>query len=102
MHLGEAGQPEPLRREMRRQTLSPSIREHALDLTLEFRRIPQLPLRCRLDQLIVGARAPEEIREARGQFQIVDAIVLPRLDGLWDALEPEDELGSRNDALHCG
>ena len=66
----QAAQVQPLAGEVLRQRLGPRILQHAADLPLEHDRILEPALARERDQLIVGAGAPQEERQARRQVQI--------------------------------
>ena len=61
---------------LRHQLLRPRILEHPPDLLFQNGVFVQLILAGQLQQLVVGDAAPQEERQARGQFQIGDAIDL--------------------------
>ena len=67
-------QVQPLVAEVGHQRFRFLIRQHAARLLFEHRGIVQLALHGQVQKLIVGDAAPQEERQARGQFQIADAI----------------------------
>ena len=74
------------------------IGEHPPDLQLEDGRVAKLPRRRCFEQFVVRDAAPEEERKARGQLEIVDRIRRARLHAGRRALDPEQEVGIRQDA----
>src|SRR5690606_24457384 len=63
---------EPCYGEVFDERLRSVVREHALDLTLHDARLRQLPVVRELEQLVVGALAPEEERQARRELKVVE------------------------------
>ena len=100
VHVRQTREPQPLRGEMRGEALGARVGQHAPDLLLEHGWRAQLPVARQLDERVVGARAPQEIREPRRQFQVVDRVMLAGREAVGHALEAEDELGTRDRGLH--
>ena len=92
MHLLEILQPQPLRREARRERVGARIGQHPLHLRLKHRRRVQRLGARRGQQTIVGNRAPQEEREPRGEFEIVYLIVGASRRGRGLLLEAEHEV----------
>ena len=63
---------QPLAGEVARQLAGARVAQHALRLCLEVARVAQLAGARRLEQLLVGHRAPQEVREARGELEAVE------------------------------
>jgi len=63
-HFLHVLQPQPLRRETRRERERPRIRHHARDLFIEDRRVAERAISRGFEQLLIRQRAPQEEREA--------------------------------------
>ena len=75
------------------------IRQHPADLPLAHGRILQPPARRRLQQLVVRDAAPEKEGQARRQLDVADAIHRARRQVRRVGLDPEHEVGTRQDEL---
>ena len=95
----EIAQVQPLAGEIVGQSFRFRIGQHALHLLFENRRVLQLALAGEIQQLIVGNAAPQEERQARSQFQIVDAIRRAGHGIGRIGLEAEQEFGARQNEL---
>ena len=93
----EAAQVEPLRGEVGDEILRPVVGEHAADLGVEFRGIPQIAARGGVEQRVVGQAAPEKKRKARGQFEIADAVGGAGRNARGVGLDAEEELRAHED-----
>ncbi len=69
----EVARLEPLAAEVFDQSARFGIEQHAVDLRVENFGIAEAVLRGELEELVVGQAAPQEIREARGELEIVEA-----------------------------
>ena len=99
MDLVEILQPQPLRGEARRQRLRSRIGKHPANLLVEDRGRPERAETRDVQQLRVRRGGPQEIRQARRQLEVTDAVVPagPRRCGR--RLEPEDEIWARENRL---
>ena len=64
---------------------------HPLDLPLEHGRVLEFALAGQRDEFVVRSAAPEEVGQARGQFQIADAVSFAGTHAGRSAFEPENE-----------
>src|SRR5438094_578652 len=92
-------QPEPLRREARRQRVGFRIAEHATHLLLQHGRLVQRAAVGDFDELSVRHRVPQEERQPRREIEIAQPIGLPRPHVRRFRFEPEEEFGARQDCL---
>ena len=102
MYLLEILEPEPLRREARRQRLSARVGHHAPDLPLYLGGIRQIAVLRELQQLLVGRRAPEEERESRRQIDVADAIDIARPHVGGALFHAEEEVRAGQHRLQSG
>src|SRR6185503_15928185 len=72
--------------------------QHAADLLFQHRRVFEFSLGCQGEQLLVGNGAPQEERQARGQFQVADAIGGIGRDVGRVVLDTKDEFWTGDDA----
>ena len=72
--LGEVdvAQAEPLADEVLGERRRLRVLEHPLDLPAQRVRLAQLPLLGQGEQLLVGHRAPQEVRQPAGQGEVVE------------------------------
>src|SRR5260221_1104615 len=90
LYLREAAKVEPLPGEIGNQRFRARIVEHAAHLTLQHCRILQLALFSQVQQQRVRDTAPEEEREPRRQFEIIDAVKAGAPGRI--VLDPEQEI----------
>ena len=91
-------EPQPLSSEPRRQRLRSRIVEEPLHLSIEGGGRAQRALSCDAQQFIVRSRAPDEIRQARCEIEIADAVGRTRRAALRLALEAEQEFRTHENA----
>ncbi len=94
-HGRDVPQVEPLAREARDQRARPLVGEHAPRLRLEHRGLAQPARLGEVEQLVVGDAAPQEEGQARRELEVADGVALPRRDPGRVALDPQHELGAR-------
>ncbi len=94
----QAAQVQPLAREILRERFSPRVLQHAADLPLEHHRILEPALARERDELIVGAGAPQEERQAGRQVQVGDLVRRVQLRVGRLGFDAVDELGRRQHA----
>ena len=89
-------------REPRRQRLAARVGEHAARLLLESGGRRERAVLGGREQLVVGARAPEEERQPRRQVDAADRVRLSRLRRGGRFLEAEDEVRAGQHRLQRG
>ena len=92
-------QTQPLSREVLHQLLRAWIGKHAPHLLLEHFGIFQFSLPGEVDELVVGAVAPQKKGQARGQLQIADPIGFAGLDAGGSSFGAEHKFRMREDEL---
>ena len=74
-HFVDAAQIQPLRGEIVHERLGRArIGQHPPHLLFEDRRLGELPALGQVEQALVGNAAPQEKRQARGDFEVAQAI----------------------------
>ncbi len=100
-NLLEVLEAQPLRGKTRRQRLGARVCEHAPDLEIQRLRVGEPVLLSQRNELVVGNAAPEEEREARGQLDVADLVVVSGRDVRGRRLESEHEVRTRDRRLQC-
>src|SRR4030095_14742687 len=87
----EIPQKQPLSGKVSHERIRLAVCDHPFHLLIKNRRIFQFPLSRQVQKLLIRDAAPEEKRQARCQFEIIDPINAVRRNSHWIGFRAEQE-----------